>query len=61
MPTRLIPLAEAAAVLAEHPETTRKRMRRGELRGTKKGDGPRARWFVTDRVLQAYIDRRTRG
>lgn len=59
MPTRLLTVTEAATVLADHPETLRQRLRRGELTGVKKGDGPRARWYVTEKALDAYINRRS--
>ncbi|WP_167635525.1 helix-turn-helix domain-containing protein [Micrococcus lylae] len=51
---------EAAAALAEHPDTTRARLRRGELRGVRKSNGPRARWHITEKALAAFIERNTR-
>lgn len=60
MPTRLLTVKEAAERLAEHPDTTRARLRSGELRGVRKSPGPRARWHVTEKALEAYITRSTR-
>ncbi|TFH97822.1 DNA-binding protein [Micrococcus lylae] len=60
MPTRLLTVKEAAAALAEHPDTTRARLRRGELRGVRKSNGPRARWHITEKALAAFIERNTR-
>lgn len=59
MPTRLLTVPQAADLLAEHPETLRQRLRRGELTGVKKGDGPRARWFITEKAIDAYVSRRS--
>ena len=60
MPTRLLTVKETAARLAEHPGTTRARIRRGEIPAVRKTDSPRARWSVTEKALDAYISRRTR-
>lgn len=60
MPTRLLTVREAAALLAEHPDTTRQRLREGQLRGVKKSNGPRARWHVTEAAVAAFIARGTR-
>lgn len=60
MPTRLLTVRQVAERLAEHPDTTRARLRRGELRGVRKSDSPRARWHVTEKALEAYITRSTR-
>lgn len=62
MPTRLLTDKEAAALLNEHPETARQRLRAGvhdrrQLQGIKKGNGPRARWHVTEKALEAFIAR----
>ncbi|WP_425498256.1 helix-turn-helix domain-containing protein [Micrococcus terreus] len=59
MPTRLLTVKEAAAVLREHEQTTRKRLRSGELPGVRKSDSPRARWYVTESTVEAFIRRRT--
>lgn len=62
MPTRLLTVKEAASLLAEHPDTTRQRLREGvtdprQLQGIKKGNGPRARWYVTEKALESYLRR----
>lgn len=57
MPTRCLSVDQVAELLGEHPETVRERLRRGELKGGKRGDGPRARWFVTEKTVEAYIQR----
>lgn len=59
MPTQLLTLRETAERLREHEQTTRKRLRAGELKGTRKGTGPRARWYVTESALDHFIKRRT--
>lgn len=60
MPTRLLTVDEVAAILRENPQTTRQRLRRGELRGVKKAKGDRAPWFITEKSLNSYIERNTR-
>ena len=40
MPTQLLTLRETAERLREHEQTTRKRLRAGEIKGTRKGTGP---------------------
>ena len=55
MPTQLLTLRETAERLREHEQTTRKRLRSGEIKGTRKGTGPRARWYVTESALEHYI------
>lgn len=58
MPTVLLSLDETARRLNEHPQTTRRRLRKGELDGMKKSDAARAPWFVTEKSLESYIARR---
>ena len=60
MPTVLLTVREAAARLRENEQTTRARLRTGELRGVKKGNGPRARWYVTESAVENFITRSTR-
>lgn len=60
MPTRLLTVEEAAAILREHPQTTRQRLREGQIRGVKKAKGDRAPWLITEKALDAYITRSTR-
>ena len=59
MPTQLLTLRETAERLREHEQTTRKRLRAGEIKGTRKSDSPRARWYVTESALEQYLKRRT--
>lgn len=59
MATKLLTVHEAAEVLGESPYTVRKRLRRGEIRGTKYSDGPKARWRVTEAALDHFILKRT--
>ncbi|SJN26899.1 hypothetical protein FM125_06440 [Micrococcus lylae] len=60
MPTRLLTVRQAAERLGEHPDTTRARLRSGELRGVRLSNGPRARWRVTEKALEAFVSRCTR-
>jgi hypothetical protein len=60
MPTRLYTVKESAETLREHPDTTRERLRTGELKGVKKGSlAPgkldRRSWHVTESALEHYI------
>lgn len=58
MPTRLLTVAEVARLLNEHPETTRTRLRRGEITAVKKSEGSRAAWRVSEKAVEAFIHRR---
>lgn len=60
MATKLMNLKKIAETLDEHPATTRSRLRRGEIRGLKKGDGPRAQWYATESAVSHFITKRTR-
>lgn len=65
MPTKLLTVEQVAELLCEHPQTTRQRLREGihdrrQLQGIKKGNGPRARWYVTEKALEAYLQRLAR-
>lgn len=64
MSTRLLSVRETAAVLKEHPDTTRARLRSGELTGVKKrkptpGKLDRVRWYVTESALDHFIRKNT--
>lgn len=59
MPTKLLNVKAVAEHLDEHPQTTRARFRRGEIKGVKKGTGPRARWYATESAVNHFITRRT--
>lgn len=59
MATKLLTVRQAAEALGEHPATVRERLRRGEIRGTKFSDGPRAQWRVTEAALEHFILKRT--
>ena len=43
--TRFVPVPDAAVILGIHPDTVRRRLRAGTLRG-QRDPGPRARWLV---------------
>ena len=43
--TRFVPVPDAAAILGIHPDTVRRRLRAGTLRG-QRDPGPPARWLV---------------
>lgn len=58
MPTRLLTVSEVARLLNEHPETTRKRLRRGEITAVKKSEGSRAAWGVSEKSVEAFLHRR---
>lgn len=58
MPTRLLTVTEVARLLNEHPETTRTRLRRGEITAVKKSEGSRAAWRVSEKAVEAFIHRR---
>lgn len=57
MPTRLLTVPELAELLRESEWTVRERLRRGEIRGIKKCTAAQARWFVTEKALEAYLNR----
>ncbi|WBL18474.1 helix-turn-helix domain-containing protein [Citricoccus sp. NR2] len=57
MPTKLLSAKKIAEVLGENPQTTRKRLRRGEIKGIKKGTGSRAHWFATESAVNHFINR----
>lgn len=59
MPTRLLTVDEVAEILHENPQTTRRRIRQGQLTGVRLPEGARTPWRVTERSLQAFIERRT--
>ena len=42
---RFVPVADAAAIMGAHPDTVRRRLRAGTLRG-QRDPGPPARWLV---------------
>ena len=50
---------EAAAILHMHPETLRTLLRRGEIKGTRKGPGLRARWLIHQDHITEYLERNT--
>lgn len=58
MPTQMYTVKEAAAFLGEHPDTTRERLRKGEIKGTR--FGPRSPWRVTEKALDHFIQKHTR-
>ena len=65
MTARLLTVREAADRLAEHPDTTRARLRAGDLPGVKKskpaaGKLDRVRWYVTETSLDYFIRKNTR-
>ncbi|MGO1664124.1 MAG: helix-turn-helix domain-containing protein [Micrococcaceae bacterium] len=59
MPTKLLSVQEAAERLGENPQTTKRRLRRGEIRGTRLSTGRTSPWRVTEKALEAFIQRRT--
>lgn len=58
MATILLTVIQAAERLNEHPDTTRARLRSGELKGTR--FGPRSPWKVTESALDHFVKRSTR-
>lgn len=58
MPTTLLTVKEAAERLNEHPDTTRARLRAGELKGTR--FSKRGPWKVTEKAIDHLIQRSTR-
>lgn len=58
MPTKLLTVKQAAERLGEHPDTTRARLRSGELKGVK--FGPRSPWKVTESAIEHFIQKHTR-
>jgi excisionase family DNA binding protein len=58
---RVFQLKEVASFLGLTTEHVYKMVRRRELGSTRLGNGPRARWVVPDRDLQAYLAARYRG
>lgn len=58
MPTVLLTVKQAAARLNEHPDTTRARLRAGELKGTRFGPCPP--WKVTESAVEHFIKRSTK-
>lgn len=59
MATKLFTVSQVASQLGEHPATVRKRLRRGELKGTKFSTGSRAHWRVTEAALDHFILKNT--
>jgi len=59
MTTKLLTVSQAAERLGEHPATVRKRLRRGELKGTKLSAGHRAHWKVAEAALDHFILKNT--
>ncbi|MEO9246428.1 helix-turn-helix domain-containing protein [Citricoccus nitrophenolicus] len=58
MPTILLTVIQAAERLNEHPDTTRARLRSGELKGTR--FSKRGPWRVTERAIDHFIQKGTR-
>lgn len=58
MPTVLLSVKQAAERLGEHPDTTRARLRAGELKGTR--FSKRGPWKVTESAIEHLIKRSTR-
>jgi excisionase family DNA binding protein len=50
---------DAARLLKTTPETIRTLLREGALRGSRLGDGPRARYRIAPDELERFLDRRT--
>jgi len=42
----LVPITEAATILGKHPDTIRRFVREGRLKGKKEGPGPKDRWLI---------------
>lgn len=49
---RLVTARAAAAVLGVQPETVRRHLRSGEVRGVRIGSGPKARWRIPAEELR---------
>ncbi|VXA93447.1 helix-turn-helix domain-containing protein [Citricoccus sp. K5] len=58
MPTVLLSVKQAAERLNEHPDTTRARLRAGELKGTR--FSKRGAWKVTEAAVEHLIKRSTK-
>lgn len=58
MPTILLTVIQAAERLNEHPDTTRARLRSGQLKGTRLSK--RGPWRVTEKAIDHLIQRSTR-
>lgn len=57
MPTKLLNVRQAAERLTEHPDTTRARLRSGQLKGTRlTKNGP---WKVTEAAVEHLIRKST--
>ncbi|MFC7402910.1 helix-turn-helix domain-containing protein [Citricoccus sp. GCM10030269] len=59
MVTKLYTVAETAVILRESQYTTRERLRRGDIKGTKFG-GSRSKWLITESALEHFIKKNTR-
>ncbi|WP_313816335.1 helix-turn-helix domain-containing protein [Citricoccus sp.] len=58
MPTVLLSVKQAAERLGEHPDTTRARLRAGDLKGTRLTE--RGPWKITESALEHFIKKNTR-
>ena len=56
---KMLTVPEAAEILNTSPWTARQLLRRGDLRGTKYGNGPKAKWRVSEAEIERYITRQT--
>lgn len=53
---RLMSVADVARESGFHPETIYKALQAGDLRGTKPGRSPRARWRIRRADFQAWLN-----
>ncbi|WP_396179679.1 helix-turn-helix domain-containing protein [Citricoccus sp.] len=61
MVTRLLTVKEAAGILQEHPDSTRMRIRSGQIQGTKLSGTKNGRWRVSEEALERFLNRRPRS